>query len=244
MSLYSAFDQYNHFSELADPLDTQEGVLSPASRRARMWNNLSGSGVNNTSAGIFGIGTSASPMDLGSTAITGVELRTSGDATTGDTRGMRIQHSFEGAGGSGEALRVFGIVNNVTGATGGTINGAHISMSVTGASGKISGAGNALRATLGVGTGSTPGGTLAALQVDTDVASGVTLPASHAWIRFTDSNSVGFDHLLSVPTVASGGVLAAHTTQGISHSIRIRDEAGNIYYLMCTDTVTNRTGGA
>lgn len=39
----SSFNRYNHFSELDEPLDTQEGVLSPATRRARSRENL---GIN------------------------------------------------------------------------------------------------------------------------------------------------------------------------------------------------------
>lgn len=49
---------------------------------------------------------------------------------------------------------------------------------------------------------------------------------------------------LDTPDVASGGVLAVHITQVMSHSIRIQSEDGTNYYVMCTDTVTNRTGGA
>lgn len=40
MALYSGFDQYNHLSELALPLDTQAGVLSPASRRGLVLTNM------------------------------------------------------------------------------------------------------------------------------------------------------------------------------------------------------------
>ena len=50
--------------------------------------------------------------------------------------------------------------------------------------------------------------------------------------------------LAQVPDVASGGVLAAHTTQTMTHSIRIESEDGSKYYVMCTNVVTNRTGGA
>jgi hypothetical protein len=52
------------------------------------------------------------------------------------------------------------------------------------------------------------------------------------------------EEVLSVPDVASGGVLAAHTTQVMSHSLRIQSADGTNYYIMLTDTVTNRTGGA
>lgn len=51
------------------------------------------------------------------------------------------------------------------------------------------------------------------------------------------------DRLLMVPTVASGGVLAAHITDAMTNSIRIRSVAGTLYYLMATTVVTNRTGG-
>jgi hypothetical protein len=50
--------------------------------------------------------------------------------------------------------------------------------------------------------------------------------------------------VLTVPNVASGGVLAAHVTDAHTHSIRIESENGTAYYILCTTTVTNRTGGA
>lgn len=52
------------------------------------------------------------------------------------------------------------------------------------------------------------------------------------------------DKFTVVPTVASGGVLAAHITDAMTHSIRIKSIAGTLYYVMATTTVTNRTGGA
>jgi len=52
------------------------------------------------------------------------------------------------------------------------------------------------------------------------------------------------DKLVVVPTVASGGVLAVHVTDAMTHSVRIKSLAGTVYYLMATTTITNRTGGA
>lgn len=52
------------------------------------------------------------------------------------------------------------------------------------------------------------------------------------------------DKLVTVPNVASGGVLAVHTTQVMSHSVRIQSADGTLYYAMLTNVVTNRTGGA
>ena len=51
------------------------------------------------------------------------------------------------------------------------------------------------------------------------------------------------DDVLSVPNVASGGVLAVHVTDAMTHTIRIQSADGTNYYIMCTTTVTNRTGG-
>jgi hypothetical protein len=39
-------------------------------------------------------------------------------------------------------------------------------------------------------------------------------------------------------------MLAAHTTDAVSHSIRCVDDAGQVFYIMCTTTSSNRTGGA
>lgn len=42
----SGFATYAHFDELDEPLDTQEGVLSPAERKARARENLGLAGLN------------------------------------------------------------------------------------------------------------------------------------------------------------------------------------------------------
>jgi hypothetical protein len=115
-------------------------------------------------------------------------------------------------------------------ATGGTINGAHISLSING-SGTISGAGNALRVTLG-GTSTNPGGTIAALQVDSDFATGGTW-TNASFIRFTNSGTGEIGTLMNVPD----GIVAS-TTGTMSHNIPIKDSAGNTYYIMLTDTVS------
>jgi len=57
------------------------------------------------------------------------------------------------------------------------------------------------------------------------------------------SAAVG-DKFTQVPNVASGGVLAAHITQVMTHSIRIKSADGTLYYIMVTNAATNRTGGA
>lgn len=165
-------------------------------------------------------------------------------ATSGDSRGLYLRQYFAGAGVSGEAARLFATVSNVTAATGGTVNGAHVSLSIAGASGAVSGAGNALRATLGIGASSSPGGTLAAIQLDSDFDNAGTVPATAACLRVTNSNTKLWAKFLSVPAPTSAGLFAVHTTDAITHSIRCVDSAGTVFYLMATTTSSNRTGGA
>ena len=151
-------------------------------------------------------------------------------ATTGDTR-LNYSRLDITSTGSGETLRAFTRVTGANAATGGTVNGAHISLSVN-TGGSISGAGNALRATLGVATGVTPGGTLASIQVDSDFPNTVTLPGSAAFLRFTNSNTGTITNLMNVPAA----MVATDVAAAVSHTIRIVDSAGTPYYLMVSDT--------
>jgi hypothetical protein len=199
--------------------------------------------VENTALG-FGGGTNASPISISEANKNFIDFRASTSATTGDTRLSYEKLSFSGIGGSGEVNRVYGVVNNVTAATGGTVNGSHITLEVGGANGKVSGAGNAIRATLGLRDTSNAGGTLSGIQVDSHFATGATVPATAACIRVTDTDVKKWANLLNVPDVASAGLLAAHTTQTMTHSIRIISADGTKYYIMCTNASTNRTGGA
>lgn len=199
-------------------------------------------GSADATAAVLGFGTTSTRHQLGTTAsqnALGLFFET--EATTGDTRGINLRLYFSGAGGSGEALRAYGIVNNVTAATGGTVNGAHITLGVTGASGAISGAGNALRATLGFGDGVNAGGTCSAIQVDSDFHNGCTLDANVCAIRLTNSNTKLWPNLLQIPAASNGTIFAAHTTQTMTHSIRIRDASNTAYYIMCTNAATNRS---
>ena len=115
-------------------------------------------------------GTSASPISVTTAQNISSSYGTT-SATTGDTRLNYSKLTFTSTG-SGETLRAFSVVTGANAATGGTINGAHISCSING-SGTISGAANALRATLG-GSSTNPGGALSSLQLDSDFATGGT----------------------------------------------------------------------
>lgn len=178
------------------------------------------------------VGTSSVPISLSASGVlNGSYAKTS--AASGDTRLSYQKLTFTSTG-SGEVVRGFAVVSGADGATAGTINGAHFSAEVNG--GTVSGAANGLRATVG-GTTASPGGTLASVQLDSNFASGVTLPASAAFMRVTNTNTVKLSNLLNMPAPAVGGVLAAKIgspTQ--SHAIKFVDDAGATYYIMVTQT--------
>jgi hypothetical protein len=181
-----------------------------------------------TSLNGFTSGTPSSPVSVTTAGNISSSYATT-SATTGDTRLNYLLLNFTSTG-SGETLRAFSRVSGASAATGGTINGAHISMSVI-TGGTISGAANALRATLGVASGVTPGGTLAAIQADSDIASGVTLPGSASFIRVSNSGATAVGNLLNLPAAM---VEADVDTAGTTHKIKFVDSAGVVYYLMAT----------
>lgn len=176
----------------------------------------------------FSTGTSASPLAVTTAQNIDSSYATT-SATTGDTRLNYERLTFTSTG-SGETLRAFSVVTGAGAATGGTINGAHISMSVS-TGGTISGAANALRTTLGVASGVTPGGTLAAIQADSDIASGVTVPGTAAFIRVTNTGATALDNLFNLPTA----MVAAESAAVVSHTIKIVAADGTPYYLMVSD---------
>ena len=173
------------------------------------------------------VGTSTEPV-VQSSAGNITQLYATASAASGGVRGYYGRVNFTGATG-GETLRAFTTVAAAQG-PGQTTNGAHISMSIN-SGGSISGAGNALRATLGVAAGVTPGGTLAAIQVDSDFPNTVTLPGSAAFLRFTNSNTGTIDNLMNVPAA----MVAADVGSAVSHTIKIVASDGTPYYLMVSD---------
>lgn len=149
-------------------------------------------------------------------------------ATTGDTR-LNYSRLDITSTGSGETLRAFTRVTGTNAATGGTVNGAHISLSING-SGTISGAGNALRVTLG-GSSTNPGGTIAALQLDSDFATGGTW-TNASYLRMTNSGTGA----ISTFAVFPNAMVAAESAAAVSHVIPIKNASGTTYYLMVSDT--------
>jgi hypothetical protein len=148
--------------------------------------------------------------------------------TTGDVR-LQYQRLTFTSTGSGETGRWLTRVTGAGAATGGTVNGGHISLSING-SGTVSGAGNALRVTIG-GTSTNPGGTLASLQLDSDFATGGTW-TNASYIRCTNSGTGAISTFAEFPNA----MVAAEVGAAVSHVIAIKNASGTPYYLMVSDT--------
>ena len=181
-------------------------------------------------------GTAASPIAV-TTAQNINEAYATTSATTGDTRLIYDKLTFTSTG-SGETARFFSVVTGTGAATGGTINGAHISLSVDGASATISGAANAIRATLG-GSDATPGGTLSVIQLDTAYTVNASLPATASFIRVSDSgsNTGEIPKLMNIESGPAATLFTAATSSStLAGGIKIRI-AGADYFLVVASAV-------
>ena len=188
--------------------------------------NTTFSGPVTSQNGFIG-GTSASPITV-TTAQNINSSYGSTSATSGDTRLVYDKLTFTSTG-SGETLRAFSVVTGAGAAAAGTINGAHISTSIN-TGGTISGAANALRVTLG-GSSTKPGGTLAALQLDSDFASGGTW-TNASFLRVTNSGTGAVSNFADFPAAAVAGVFRAKVgSPAVTHTIPITSN-GTTYYIM------------
>jgi len=191
----------------------------------------------------FGSGTSTTPATTATADQNFLGFWVQSTATSGDCRGLYMR-LYLGAAGSGEAVRAYTTAAAANVATGGTANGLHASLSMA-ASASISGQAFGARITFDAAADTrTLNGNCAPLLVESNIGANNTVPATMAHIRVTDTGSVLIKKLFRLPTVASAGLLAVHTTDAITHSIRCVDDAGTVFYIMCTTTASNRTGGA
>ena len=175
----------------------------------------------------FQVGEANAPIAITSAGVLNGAYATT-SATSGDTRLNYNKLTFTSTG-SGETLRAFSVVTGVAAATAGTINGAHVSTSVN-TGGTISGAANAIRATIG-GTSTNPGGTLAALQLDSDFASGGTW-SNASFLRVTNSGTGEVGNFALMPAVSATGVFRAKVgSPVVTHTIPVVS-GGTTYYIM------------
>jgi hypothetical protein len=177
----------------------------------------------------FVSGTASSPVTVTTAQNINYAYATT-SATTGDTRLVYDKLTFTSTG-SGETLRAFSVVTGTGAATAGTINGAHISTEIDG-TGTISGAANAIRATLG-GTQVSPGGTLAVIQLDTNYSVNASLPATASFIRVTDSgaNTGEVPLLMNIATGPAATIAPAATSvTTVAKAIKVM-VGGTVYYV-------------
>lgn len=165
-------------------------------------------------------------------------------STSGDVRAHYEDLYFNSTGG-GEVIRVRGIANSLLSATGQTINAIHATGRVAAAK-TVSGALNAIRATLEIaGTTPTPGGTLAALQLDDNIVTGTTLGDTDAFVRVTHSGVAELVNLFNLPAPGAKTAyltdmfVARHADATASHGIKITDDAGTDYWIMVTTDTPN-----
>jgi len=187
-------------------------------------------------------GSSSSEITESEANVKFIALYHKSTASSGDTRSIYARLNLAGtAGGAGygDAVRAWA---KVSGTGYAYACGVHATMSVD-AGATVTGSGAGLRATLGAAAATrTLAGALASIQADSDVGANNTLPSIHGFIRFTNSGSVSLDNLFVLPsTAANGSIFAAHTTQTMTHSLRVIDSAGTEYFVMCTDADTNRS---
>lgn len=98
----------------------------------------------NTGGGLIKAGTSSARVTEDTADMKFISMYFDNGATSGDNRGVYLRLYLTGAGGGGEALRVFTTVEDVAA---GTAHGAHISLNF-GTSGTVTGQGIAMRSTL------------------------------------------------------------------------------------------------
>jgi len=143
---------------------------------------------SNTDGGVMKFGTSAARIVEDTADMKFVAMYFDNGATSGDNRGIYLRQYLTGAGGGGEALRVFTTVENVAA---GTAHGAHISLNF-GATGTVTGTGIAMRGTLHL--------------PDVALASNVTMTAVQAEIYSDGSASdPGGGTILSYFRAVNGG---------------------------------------
>lgn len=199
---------------------------------------ISVAGENKPTALLHGAGSTSLPVTTGTANknFLGYFLKTT--ASSGDCRGMYMRLYLGGTGGYGDAIRAY---TTVTGTGYSYASGLHATMSINSGA-TVTGSGSGLRATLGAAAASrTLSGALSAAHICSDIGTGNTLPTVHGFMRFTDDGSVRLSNLAVIPNASNGTIFAAHITQTMTHSIKIIDESGTAYYIMCTNAATNRS---
>jgi hypothetical protein len=136
--------------------------------------------ASHTDGGVIKAGTSGAPVTEDTANFKFVSMYFDCGATSGDAQGLYNRLYITGAGGGGDALRAFGTVLDVAGAT---ARGAHISLSY-GASGTTTGMGAALETTLHMPSGGGMAGTNYSIKAAINADAAGSDPAGATTIAF------------------------------------------------------------
>lgn len=228
------------FVRLRDNTGSKIAITSEGFHRVQLGSaTLSNQGAN-TAALLHGLGTSTTPVQTASGSVNFLGYWVQTSATSGDVRGIYMRLFFTGAGGTGEAARLYATVTDVAAST---VRGAHISLSFA-ASGTVTGLGAALETTLHLNTGGTAGGTLTSLNcaINSDGSSSDPAGSALSYIRFSNQGSATDDvdddaYLFDIQggTIGTDNLVeVAQAEASYEHNIRIR-VGSTIMYLMCAD---------
>jgi hypothetical protein len=202
---------------------------------------------SNTDGGILKAGTSSSPVVEDTANMKFMGLYFDNGATSGDNRGMYLRLYLTGAGGGGEAARIFTTCSNVAC---GTAHGAHISLNFA-STGSITGLGVASRNTLHVPDTALSGGTYAATQAEIYAdgsSSDISGATKYSFIRVVaDGDATGKGNIednanlfeISTGSNASGNLVGAAGNEPTwtSNTYLIRcDLNGQTAYLVAVKT--------
>ena len=240
MALTTAF---NGWKRNIDGVATDLSAVGNGQQRFQLVNATLANVGADTAALLHGLGTSTTPVETasGSVNFMGYWMKTS--AQSGDVRGLYTRLFFTGAGGTGEAARIFTTVTDVAAST---VRGAHISLSFA-ASGTVTGLGVALECTLHLNSGGTASGTMAALKVaiNSDNANSDPAGSTLSFIQVANQGSAKDDvdddaFLFDISGVASGSgkMWYDNTSNAADEFIKVKTPAGT-RYLILSDSNTS-----
>lgn len=201
--------------------------------------------VNEADPQLFVLGTSSKKIVRDDADVKFMQMYLDSGATSGDNRGMYLRLYLTGAGGNGEAARIFTTVQDVLADS--SVHGAHISLSF-GDTGKVTGLGVAMRATLHIANQAGQSGTLAAIQAEiwSDGATSDPVGSSLSCIRVVNGgDATGMADVdddanlfeFSGWTKGAGNMIVTDTGN-VDTLLRCKDVDGTALYIMCTKTLT------
>lgn len=212
---------------------------------------ITGQGGADGTALLGGIGTSSSRATTSTADAKFLEYRLENSATSGDNRGVYMRLYMTGAGGGGEAARIFTTVEDVAAST---AHGAHISLNF-GTSGTVTGQGIAGRNTLHIPTTALASNvTMAALQAEIYSDGSTSDPGGSTILSFlrmvNAGNSTGKADVdddaamieLNGFTSGSGNMVGANTagktTLDYTNWIPLRVKIGStVHYIAAAQTI-------